>query len=131
MNSISGKISKIEAEGSFRLITILAKDKTFKAIIIDNDVESYAFKEPVLFLFKETEVSVATGPVDTISLQNQVSGTIRKLEKGKLLTRVVLETDFGPIASIITTDSAERLQLAEGRLAYALIKTNEVMISKE
>lgn len=84
-----------------------------------------------MFLFKETEVSVATGPVDTISLQNQVSGMIQKLEKGKLLTRVVLETDFGPIASIITTGSAERLQLAEGRLAYALIKTNEVMISKE
>lgn len=131
MNSISGQISLIESEGSFQLITVKAHDNSFKSIIIQSGYEEYHAGDQVVLHFKETEVSLATKKLSDISLQNQVAGTVKELEKDALLTRVVLETKHGLLSSIITTASAERLGLDVDTKAVAMIKTNEVMLSKE
>ena len=131
MNSIAGQISLIQSEGSFQLITVKAHNDSFRSIIIQSGYEEYHKGDQVLLHFKETEVSLATKKVQEISLQNQIAGTIKEIEKDALLTRVVLETQHGLLSSIITTASAERLDLQVGKKAVAMIKTNEVMLSKE
>ncbi len=130
MNSISGQISHIQTEGSFQLIKVKADSDSFKSIIIQNGAESYAEGDTVTLHFKETEVSIATRKLDEISLQNQITGTIKSLKRDQLLCRVELDTRLGAIASIITAASADRLGLKEGSEAVAMIKTNEVMLSK-
>ena len=130
MNSIPGQISNIETEGSFLLISIKAGEDSFKSIIIQNGAEMYAEGDQVLLHFKETEVSLATKKIPEISLQNQLEGTIKKIAYDRIMCRVQLETQHGLLSSIITAASANRLGLQEGVTAVALIKTNEVMLSK-
>lgn len=84
-------------------------------------------------IFKETEVSIFKA-VDletqlNISLRNQIPGTIKMIKRGELLSRVEMLTPIGLIASIITSGSLERLSLQVGDTVYALIKTNEIMLS--
>lgn len=90
----------------------------------------YAEGDQVLLHFKETEVSLATKKIPEISLQNQLEGTIKKIAYDRIMCRVQLETQHGLLSSIITAASANRLGLQEGVTAVALIKTNEVMLSK-
>jgi molybdopterin-binding protein len=64
-----------------------------------------------------------------ISSRNQLKGTIKIIKKGPINTEVVVSLPGGSeIVSIITTHSAERLNLHEGLPVYAVIKASEVMI---
>ena len=82
-------------------------------------------------IFKELEASIATQANLPISLQNQISGAITNIQKGQLLARITLQTKLGSITSVITSGSADKLGLTVGQEVYALIKTNELMLSKE
>lgn len=131
MNNISGQISHIQAEGSFRLLEIQSLSNTFKVIIIDNGNEEYQKGDELRLLFKETEVAIATKKLPEISLQNQLEGIIESIESDQILSRLIIQTIHGPIASVITTSSVRRLQLALGHQVVAMVKTNEIMLSKK
>lgn len=130
MNSISGHISNIQSEGSFQLIEIKAGKDSFKSIIIRNELENYVNEDHVMLHFKENEVSIALRKLEEISLQNQIEGRIKELQKDQLLCRVVIQTEHGLISSVITAASANRLRLELDRKVVAMIKTNEIMLSK-
>lgn len=64
-----------------------------------------------------------------ISARNQIKGIIRFMKKGPVNTEIVVAIPGGAeIVSIITTYSAERMNLAEGKEVYAIMKASEVMI---
>ena len=104
-----------------------------KSIVIDTPqtADYLQINQEVSVIFKELEVSVATTPNLPISLQNQIPGSIIALQKGELLARITLQTQVGPITSIITAVSADELELTVGQEVFALIKTNELMLSRE
>lgn len=65
-----------------------------------------------------------------ISARNTFKGTIKSIVPGVVNTEVVIEVAPGiEIASVITKSSAERLALAVGGEAYAIIKASEVMLA--
>ena len=103
MNNIFGQISNIQSEGSFQLIEVKAGEESFKSIIIKNELESYVEGDQVMLHFKENEVSLALHKLEKISLQNQIEGSIKVLQKDQLLCRIVLETRHGPISSVISS----------------------------
>lgn len=82
-------------------------------------------------IFKELEASIATKADLPISLQNQIPGTISNVQRSELLAKVTLDTKVGMLTSVITVSSADKLNLAIGQTAFALIKTNELMLSAE
>lgn len=133
MNSFKAKITDIKTSGSFSLVSLDANELRLKSIVIDTpDTADYLkLNQVVSVIFKELEASIATQADLQISLQNQIPGTISDIQKSELLARVTLETGVGPITSVITTGSADRLKLAIGQEVFALIKTNELMLSKE
>ena len=64
-----------------------------------------------------------------ISARNVLKGTVTKLTVGAVNDEIVLALPDGTeIVSIITRESAERLGLAVGKAAYAVIKASNVMI---
>lgn len=133
MNSFKAKITDIKSSGSFSLVSLEAEGLQLKSIVIDTpDTADYLqLNQEVSVIFKELEASIATKADLPISLQNQIPGTITDIQKGELLARVSLQTQVGSITSVITAGSAERLELAVGQEVFALIKTNELMLSKE
>ncbi len=65
-----------------------------------------------------------------ISARNILKGTVKRLVTGGVNTEVTLEIAPGvKLISIITSSSAEELGLSEGKEAYAVIKSSNVMIA--
>jgi molybdopterin-binding protein len=66
-----------------------------------------------------------------ISARNSIEGKITKIKKGSIVTQVEISvTNPTKISSLITTDSADDLNLKEGDSVFAIIKSTEVMIGK-
>jgi molybdopterin-binding protein len=67
-----------------------------------------------------------------ISARNQLKGKIKKITKGAVNSEVTLELAEGlEIISIITNSSVKNLGLKEGKEAYAVIKSSNVMIATD
>lgn len=132
MNSIQGKISSIETSGSLSLVGIEAGAVHLSSIVIDTPTTLPLLKigNEVQAIFKETEVAISTAENQKISLQNQLSGTIKRIEVSELLTKVVIQIEANEVSSIITTKALENLGLGEEMPVTALIKTNEIMIAE-
>ncbi|MFF4351437.1 molybdopterin-binding protein [Streptomyces sp. NPDC001530] len=80
-------------------------------------------------LVKSTEVSLATGPVNGVSIRNQLPGTVAEVVTGGAMARVKVEVAGGELTSAITKDAALDLGLAAGSPVVALIKSTEVSLS--
>ncbi|MFD5638403.1 molybdopterin-binding protein [Streptomyces sp. NPDC127077] len=80
-------------------------------------------------LVKSTEVSLATGPIDGLSIRNQLPGTVTDVTSGGAMARVKVRIAGGELTSAITKDAVADLGLAEGSEVVALIKSTEVSLS--
>ncbi|MGW6522727.1 TOBE domain-containing protein [Streptomyces sp. NPDC054962] len=80
-------------------------------------------------LVKSTEVSLATGRVDGLSLRNQLTGTITGLATGGVMASVKVSMDGGELTSVITKEAATDLGLFVGSDVIALIKATEVSLA--
>ncbi|SRR5579883_2353364 len=67
-----------------------------------------------------------------VSSRNVLMGEVTQVVKGSVNTEVTLKI-MHPVelTSIITTASAEALELSEGAIAYAVIKSSDVVIAIE
>lgn len=67
-----------------------------------------------------------------ISARNTLKGTVKSVEHGAVNSEVVIELPGGnEIVSIITKDSAERLDLSPGKEVYAVVKASDVMVATD
>lgn len=67
-----------------------------------------------------------------VSSRNVLKGRVKHIIKGSVNTEVTLEILHAvELTSIITTTSAEALELAVDKEAYAVIKSNDVVIAIE
>ena len=66
-----------------------------------------------------------------ISARNQFKGTVKNIITGGVMAEVTLDIGHGQeIVSVITRASAERLGLAVGVEATALMKSSEVLLAR-
>ena len=65
------------------------------------------------------------------SIRNQLPGTIKSIVSDKVVTKIVVETAIGEVASVITTYSVEEINLKVGDKVVALIKATHVSVPKE
>ncbi|MFD5520379.1 molybdopterin-binding protein [Streptomyces sp. NPDC127066] len=80
-------------------------------------------------LIKSTEVSLATGPVDGLSIRNRLPGTVTDIASGGAMARVKIRVAGGELTSAITGDAVSDLGLAAGSEVVALIKSTEVSLA--
>jgi len=67
-----------------------------------------------------------------ISARNSLKGAIKQVVAGAVNTEVIVELANGlEVVAIITKESAERLNLAQGKKVYAVIKASDVMIATD
>lgn len=105
----------------------------FCSIVLETPVTaSYLQKGAgIIVLFKETEVAVAKNLTGLISVRNRFKARIEGIEKSDILTKVFLNYKGREIVSIISSRSAERLNLIKGDEIEWLVKTNEVSLRRE
>ena len=66
-----------------------------------------------------------------ISARNILKGTVVEIKKGQVMAEVVLDVNGQKIISVITEDAIEELGLKEGSVAFAIIKSTEVLLMAE
>ena len=67
-----------------------------------------------------------------ISARNVLAGEVIGVTKGAVNAEVALTLQGGEvITAIITNSSANSLELAKGKKAFAIVKASEVMIGKD
>ena len=132
MNVLEGNIKSIQTSGSLSLVKITVGDFQLTSIVIDTPSSSNYLKESesVKVIFKETEVILGNGNHIPISLQNRLIGNVTSIDSGELLSKVTIETSIGQVSSIITTNAVQQLGIEIGKSVTAMIKTNEMMLSK-
>lgn len=76
-------------------------------------------------------VSAAKPASLEVSARNRLRGQITRIRFDGLMAEVEMRIPEQELVSVITRSSAERLGLAAGADAFALIKSTEVMIGRE
>jgi len=66
-----------------------------------------------------------------VSARNQLSGRVRSIVSDGLMAEVTIAVRPQNLVAVITRQSAERLGLAPGVDALAIVKSTEVMVARE
>jgi molybdate transport system regulatory protein len=133
MNRLKGIITAIDSAVDISLVTVVALGDSFSALVIDTP-ETAEYLQPgqeITIIFKETEMSLGKNLSGHLSLRNRFAATITSLEAGKILTRVNLNYKGQSLCAIITTRSAQELDLNEGEAVVGLVKSNEISLMLE
>ncbi|MEU3661253.1 TOBE domain-containing protein [Streptomyces sp. NPDC032940] len=80
-------------------------------------------------LVKSTEVSLATGLTDGLSIRNRLPGTVTRLVPGEAMALVHVTMKDAELTAVITKEAAEELGLFVGSDVVALIKATEVSLA--
>ncbi len=130
MNKLHGKISKLTTSGNMTLVDVDVRGTRMTAITIGvpEKVGYLRISNNIELVFNESEVSIGKLVQGEISLRNQLDCSIERLVIGQIFTQVMLSFDRFRLTSLITTRSAEILNLKAGDRVTAFIKTTEVML---
>jgi molybdopterin-binding protein len=71
-----------------------------------------------------------SGGLEALSARNHLRGRVRGIQVDGLMAEVTLDIGGQPLVAVITRSSAERLALAPGIDAVAVIKATEVMVAR-
>ncbi len=132
MNILKGKISSIKVNGDLSIVKVDIGDTIFSTILIDTPetADFLQLENEVSVIFKETEVILGVVDMSGISLRNKLVGIVSCIESDELLSKVTIKTNLGLITSIITSNAVSQLKIIEGLEVSAMIKTNELMLSR-
>ncbi|MFO7766778.1 MAG: TOBE domain-containing protein [Pelovirga sp.] len=132
MNSIPGKIATIDTDGNLSLVDIeVTSDFRMSALIVETPEHCPWLKtgQRIKILFKETEVSIARNLSGQISLRNRFVATIAGIRSEGMLAEITLDSAGHQVVSIITSRSAQRMELKTGDQVEWLVKANEVSLT--
>jgi molybdate transport system regulatory protein len=64
------------------------------------------------------------------SIRNELPGIVKSIVSDKVMSEVIVETDIGEMASIITTRSVEEMELKVGDKVAALVKATNMSVRR-
>lgn len=64
-----------------------------------------------------------------ISARNQLKGKITNITKGATTAHVTIDIGGATVTASITNAAVDELKLAEGNVAYAIVKASDVMVA--
>ena len=87
--------------------------------------------DEVVAIFKSSTVLITTDITLNISARNKFQGMVDSINQGEINSELIIDIGNGDkIASIITTNSIEKLGIIKGSQVSAIIKASDVMIGK-
>ena len=84
----------------------------------------------VELLVKPTNIIISKNFIEDISLSNQTLAKVIEINSGELLSNITLKIEETILESIITKDSADKLNLKIDDKVYILIKASDLSILK-
>ncbi len=133
-NQIAGTVELI-ANGTVNaeVYIKLKSGYTIISVITNTAVNNLNLKvgDDVVAIFKSNTVLITTDIALNISARNKFLGTVDTINKGEINSELIIDIGNGDkIASIITTNSIESLNIQEKKEVCAIIKASNVMLGK-
>ncbi|MER6349135.1 TOBE domain-containing protein [Streptomyces sp. NPDC001595] len=131
-NQIPGTVTSVTAGEAMATVKVrLDGGQEITAAITLDAVEDLGLTagSAVRALVKATEVALATGPVEGLSIRNRLAGTVRGLSTGAAMATVGVSVEGAELTAAITKDAATDLGLTEGSAVTVLFKSTEVSLS--
>ncbi|MFE5730019.1 molybdopterin-binding protein [Streptomyces sp. NPDC056528] len=131
-NQLPGTVTAVTTGEAMASVKVrLAGGQGITAAITADAVKDLGLAEgtAVKALVKSTEVALATGPVEGLSIRNQLAGSVTEVATGAAMGSVRISVQGGELTAAITKDAVEDLGLAAGASVVALIKATEISLS--
>jgi molybdopterin-binding protein len=65
------------------------------------------------------------------SIRNEIAGTVKEIISDKVLSEVIVKTEIGELAAVITTRSVKEMGLKVGDKVAALVKATNVSLRRQ
>ncbi len=130
-NQLAGTVAAVTAGEAMAAVKVrLEGGQDITAAITADAVQELGIGtgSPVTALVKATEVALSTGPVDGVSIRNQIAGTVVEVAAGPAMATVKVDVNGGGLTAAITADAVDALGLAAGSSVVALIKSTEISL---
>ncbi|MEE1816180.1 TOBE domain-containing protein [Streptomyces sp. SP18ES09] len=131
-NQLPGTVTAVTAGEAMASVKVrLDGGQDITAAITLDAVKDLGLAEgsAVKALVKSTEVALATGPVEGISIRNQLTGSVTEVSTGGAMGSVKVSVAGGELTAAITKDAVEDLGLNAGSSVVALIKSTEISLA--
>jgi len=128
MNKLKAVVTDLKSAGEISLITLTCEGDSFSSLIIANNEAYIWVGNTVYMVFKEMELSIGKQLQGSLSLRNRFRSRVLAIEKGSILSEIILDYKGHEITSIITTASCESLGLQAGDEVEGLLKTTELLL---
>ena len=130
MNRLQGTIQAISTVDRLTLIDVTVGGDRITGMIIDTPETNPNLRkgQEVWVVFKESDVALGHVAADQISISNRLSAKVNNIERGKLLSRVVLDYQDQVIHAIIPNRSLDHLKVEVDKSIDLLLRINEILL---
>ena len=133
-NQISGVVEQIiNGSVNAEVYIKLKSGYTIVSVITKTAVENLNLNigDDVVAIFKSNTVLISTDVALDISARNKLQGVVDSINQGEINSEIIIDIGNGDkLASIITSNSIDRLNIKKGAQVSAIIKASDVMIGK-
>lgn len=132
-NQLPGTVTSVTPGEVMATVKVrLAAGQEITAAITREAVSELGLAEgsSVRTLVKATEVALATGPVEGLSIRNRIPGKVAEVATGGAMASVKVDVEGGGgLTAAITKDAVTDLGLTAGASVVALIKSTEISLA--
>lgn len=130
MNTIKGTVVSVNSANGLCEVEVKTPLGNVYAVVLKSPEEAEFVKENkrVKCVFKETEVLLLREKVSQINL---FEGTIRSLEKGLVLSMLVVDCKGEEIRVMLTSRQVDNLGLSQGTEVYMLLSPMHVILEAQ
>jgi molybdate transport system regulatory protein len=132
-SKVSGTITKVVKGHIHANVQILWKSIPLSVVITTASCEDMHLSEgdSITVLIKGTDVMLAKSFSGMISARNRVSGVVKQIIEGDVVSKVFVESQDEMLHAIITNTSLKEMDVREGNEITAIVKSTELILYKE
>ena len=129
MNHIYASITEIQSTQELTLVHFKSKEHSLAMVSLQLN-SSIQKQTKVLLTTKATNIALAKEPITQLSHANQLSVTIKSIQKGAILYALELLFEESILESLITAQAAQQMDLKVGDQLTALIQASDLSIAE-
>jgi molybdate transport system regulatory protein len=132
-SKVCGTITRVVKGHIHANVQISWKSIPLSVIITTASCEDMHLSEgdSITVLIKGTDVMLAKSFSGMISARNRVSGIVKQIIRGDVVSKVFVESQEEMLHAIITNTSLEEMDIKEGNEITAIVKSTELILYKE
>jgi molybdopterin-binding protein len=124
MNTLKATLTAVTSSDYLSILTATVGEDHFHLLLAEQRHDTIG--EPLILVFKETEVLLASTPTATTA--NIHRAVINKIEQGNVLTQVSLTYQKTMITALVPTLTFNTLNLSEGDEVFWMVSPSEISL---